>query len=356
MQTTDDGEYIPSKELDRSFRIPKKRTNQEEVAASSHAQVLESSYYNYTPEPQPVMTPCRLDATRNLILQNLQKREFEKPKTYANHLLKDTIPDCYDETLPRELTSLFQPLYCKLCSAQLSSNIVAKLHYKSKNHEKKIRKFLIDYSERTGEPLHKRAKTINKKPKDNDGDESNPLYFYCDVCDLPLTGKLHAESHYMGRNHRKATLGVKTPAGKGHYDMDGKWVREGHKRPVTDPNDDTFGRDFRTQEPVAPGFRCELCNITTTCQEQLESHYNGQKHKKKQRQQNSDTRIVGSPHDNILTSVLTAEADKGDCSVYRTPSGHYYCQICNCSTNSEVQFKQHLQSKNHLKKASQKKA
>lgn len=68
-----------------------------------------------------------------------------------------------DETLPKELKILFQPLYCKLCSVQLSSNIVAKLHYKSKNHEKKIRRFLIEYSERTGQPLHKRAlDTINK--------------------------------------------------------------------------------------------------------------------------------------------------------------------------------------------------
>lgn len=35
---------------------------------------------------------------------------------------------------------------------------MAKLHYKSKNHEKKIRKFLVDYAEKTGEPLHKRAR------------------------------------------------------------------------------------------------------------------------------------------------------------------------------------------------------
>lgn len=53
---------------------------------------------------------------------------------------------------------MFQPLYCKLCTAQLSSNVMAKLHYKSRNHEKKVRKFLIEYSEKTGEPLHKRAK------------------------------------------------------------------------------------------------------------------------------------------------------------------------------------------------------
>lgn len=75
--------------------------------------------------------------------------------------MKETVPDADDSTLPKELTAMFQPLYCKLCTAQLSSNIMAKIHYKSKNHEKNIRKFLIDYSERTGEPLHKRAKADN---------------------------------------------------------------------------------------------------------------------------------------------------------------------------------------------------
>lgn len=72
--------------------------------------------------------------------------------------MKETIPDAEDPTLPKELTAMFQPLYCKLCTAQLSSNIMAKIHYKSKNHEKNIRKYLIDYASKTGKPLHKRAK------------------------------------------------------------------------------------------------------------------------------------------------------------------------------------------------------
>lgn len=69
----------------------------------------------------------------------------------------------HDPSLPKELTAMFQPLFCKLCNMQLSSSVVAKLHYKGKNHEKKIRKYLIDYSVRTGEPLHKRAKLESKK-------------------------------------------------------------------------------------------------------------------------------------------------------------------------------------------------
>lgn len=73
-------------------------------------------------------------------------------------LVKETIPDVDDESLPKDLVAMFQPLYCKLCSAQLSSNVMAKIHYKSKNHEKNVRKYLVEYSDKSGEPLHKRAK------------------------------------------------------------------------------------------------------------------------------------------------------------------------------------------------------
>lgn len=34
----------------------------------------------------------------------------------------------------------------------------------------------------------------------------DPSHFHCNVCDLPLTGRLHAESHYMGRNHQKLVV------------------------------------------------------------------------------------------------------------------------------------------------------
>lgn len=36
-----------------------------------------------------------------------------------------------------------------------------------------------------------------------------------------------------------------------------------------------------------------------------------------------------------------------DLSIYRTPSGQYYCSACNLSLNSESQFTQHCDSKKH---------
>lgn len=100
-------------------------------------------------------------------------------------------------------------------------------------------------------------------------------------------------------------------------------------------------------------------------------HLNGQKHKKKVQQLAND-RIDGSPQglydfcklkksfilyfsgnpENNILSTLSSNVPSDDLSVYRTPSGYYYCNPCNLTLNSEIQFNQHLGSKKHRKKAS----
>lgn len=58
--------------------------------------------------------------------------------------------------LPEEIKKLFKPFVCELCPAKLNSPMSARLHYESKNHEKKINNWLLEWSERTGEPIPKR--------------------------------------------------------------------------------------------------------------------------------------------------------------------------------------------------------
>ncbi|XP_018561543.1 zinc finger matrin-type protein 4-like [Anoplophora glabripennis] len=388
--------------IDRNYKIPKRKSdemttdysnggsNGYNAYSSTDSPVLAGSYYNYyeTPglygpwqqqgvvyptqypvTPTPTNTTPVVPITQNIYnaLSNIQ----EKPKNYKRNIFKEVVPDVDDTTLPKELTSMFQPLYCKLCTAQLSSNVMAKLHYKSRNHEKKVRKFLIEHSQKTGEPLHKRAKVTETAKVEED---KNPAWFHCDMCDLPLTGKLHAESHYMGKNHQKALLGYRPPAGKGYYNEEGKWVRQGSKKGLSLPEgEDGFGVDFRKTEPEAPKpvavpatvttvtatsvssskskFHCEICNVAATCQEQIEMHYKGQKHQKKMRQ-------LGLTPANFFTNVQPQKSDAEvakpldniNLSVYRTPSGDFYCPSCNLTLNSEPQFKIHLRSKGHLKK------
>ncbi|KAJ8917301.1 hypothetical protein NQ315_002319 [Exocentrus adspersus] len=379
--------------MDRNFKIPKRKSdemysNGRSGYTNTENPILANSYYNnsyetprglYGPWQQHgVMYPTQypLSQTRRAgpgpaaepITQNIYNvlsNIKEKPKSYKRNIFTEVAPDVEDATLPKELTSMFQPLFCKLCTAQLSSNVMAKLHYKSKNHEKKIRRFLTEYAERTGEPVHKRAKVAEATVKSEE--DKNPKWFHCEVCDLPLTGKLHAESHYMGKNHQKALLGHRPPAGKGFYNVEGKWVRQStQKGAKLADGEDNFGMDFKPSKPVVVSpppttdgtkhkFLCEVCNVAATCAEQLEMHYKGQKHNKKLRQIGVNPAGLypqkAAPADNQGNDAEAAKPlDNVNLSVYRTPSGDFYCPLCNITLNSESQFKLHLRGKGHLKK------
>lgn len=134
------------------------------------------------------------------------------------------------EGLPEELIKMFKPLCCDLCSAKLNSPSTARLHYESKNHEKKINNWLAAWSGRTGEPCPKRQAVsfyrifhllkfcihikhqisiyiinvyqIQKGPV-------GPNALHCDVCDIALTSLQHAKQHNMGRKHKKYKVFIK---------------------------------------------------------------------------------------------------------------------------------------------------
>ncbi|XP_060533751.1 zinc finger matrin-type protein 3-like [Cylas formicarius] len=395
MQLNEDGEYFSDK---LNFRIPKRKTDEIEPRHTSYQlnarynqqnTPLANSYYNYPYDPKAASAyygnyaqyysqynnssgnQSNPDPIKHNIYKALDDLK-EKPKNQnTKNIFQSTVPDLVDNTLPKDLKLLFQPLFCKLCSTQFSSNNNAKMHYQSKNHEKKIKKWLIDYSEKSGEPLHKRARTSDKNEEEA---QKNPSWFHCDVCDLPLTGRLHAESHYMGKPHQSVLMGHKKPAGQGYYDEEGKWIRlkTVKSKPYNFANgEDNFGISFKKEQeqkkPAAPlvKFHCEVCDINTTCAEQLENHYRGQKHQKKLKQmclshpaQKESAERIGSPPVLPLVApeqVVCPEAvGQIDLAIYRLPSGDYYCPTCNNTTNSEAQFLQHVKSKNHWKKSQQK--
>ncbi|KAK9753135.1 hypothetical protein QE152_g3637 [Popillia japonica] len=349
-------EKIVGKEFDASFTIPRKKEEIEDVQPTS---ILANVYTLKTdgrcsgPARNHVATSVvKSDPKPDSSTSALKRSWLDANITRANQCYRDTFKELYDPTLPAELLSLFQPLFCKLCMFQLSGNSMAKLHYQSKNHDKKVRAWLIEYSERTGEPLHKRAAV----PRTKRNEEYNPKYYHCDICDLALTGKAHAESHYMGKNHQRAVAGKKAPAGKGYYNDEGKWIRT-----EKDPTGDNFGAQFAKKKKTITNWKCKVCDVSVTSASQLEVHIKGTKHKKKLKMVGTDcfTNMIEESDelydpeqvDDEEEEAPTLHVVKDVLSAYRTPSGHYYCKICNLSLNSEFQFTEHLRSKKHGKKS-----
>ena len=119
-----------------------------------------------------------------------------------------------------------------------------------------------------------------------------------------------------------------------------------------------------TAKDATPGkFFCDLCKIGATSQQQLDMHLKGKNHRKNEGKNQPIQPNKKSTHSSalaltpgqvsgaIVRAKLTADSDRRDYSVFRTPSGQFYCSACNLTLNSEAQFVDHAESKRHRKAA-----
>ncbi|XP_063866285.1 zinc finger matrin-type protein 3-like isoform X2 [Scylla paramamosain] len=278
---------------------------------------------------------------------------------------KRPLPVELDPSLPEELVAKFHNNSCELCDVKLNSRIQAKNHYEGKQHRKKVKNYLVENARKDGQPPAKIAKidmsTSRKKLEPLDVSQ-----LYCKCCDLSFTSEQHAQQHYMGRNHQRVLHGLK-PLKAGYYNKEtGKWQRMPPDPRVSverlglnlEPPSEDEGGDS-PKKPLDPDcvkargrFFCELCNVSATSQDQLDGHITGQRHLKAVRLHAKKTSATSTgPSDSILASVIKADEAKKtkskDLSIYRTPSGKYYCSPCDLTLNSESQFAQHVESKKH---------
>ncbi|KAK3885815.1 hypothetical protein Pcinc_010009 [Petrolisthes cinctipes] len=210
---------------------------------------------------------------------------------------KRPLPVEFDPNLPDDLVSKFHNNACELCDVKLNSRIQAKNHYEGKQHTKKVRNYLIENSQKDGQPAAKLPKIDLSTPKK----KVEPLdvsQLYCKCCELSFTSEQHAQQHYLGRNHQRVLHGLK-PLRAGYFNKEtGKWQRMppdprvaaerlGAQTPV-EGSEATEGEGETTKKPpLDPDavkergrFFCELCNVSATSQDQLDGHMSGQRHLK----------------------------------------------------------------------------
>ena len=105
---------------------------------------------------------------------------------------------------------------------------------------------------------------------------------------------------------------------------------------------------------------CEICSISVTSEQHMRLHLNGAKHAKKLKTLDLPPYSENVSENTILTSLMpschtsrawSGSPSKRDYSVFRTPSGQYYCPCCNVTLPNENLIEQHFNSKKHLKQA-----
>lgn len=105
-----------------------------------------------------------------------------------------------------------------------------------------------------------------------------------------------------------------------------------------------------------------MCRVSTTSEHLLQLHLNGAKHKKRLKRQFNAGNVaaVSAVSVTVVAPVEKKKAANNEVSdprfaEYKTPSGKFYCPACDVSLTSEIQLKQHMESKKHDKKVLEKK-
>ncbi|KAH8409228.1 hypothetical protein KR009_010944 [Drosophila setifemur] len=267
-----------------------------------------------------------------------------------------------DKSYPDELNRLIRPQSCDLCRSQMTSLKCAREHYESKAHDRHISAWLARNYTDAGLQAPPVKRLLKEGPV-------GPNAFHCDLCDLALTSTKHARQHYMGRKHKMVEQRFAKPSGAGGYDESGKWKRLSSKSGVPDGRYG-IGTAFLQAEnssasvsgegpsvaaasamdlktPIDGLLSCSLCNIVVTSACQMKLHVGGARHQKILRTASQDPDSIIP----VTLSELDSATADGDLSLsmYRTPTGLYYCKPCNKILNHVTTLQQHLQGKKHRK-------
>ncbi|KAI8435276.1 hypothetical protein MSG28_003615 [Choristoneura fumiferana] len=230
------------------------------------------------------------------------------PDTRAfRYLLRCGVSKESIKNLPKQMLRLIEPQFCGVCSMEFDSFIMSRMHYSSRNHSKNQKKWISQNSQHGTV-----SKEIPLKSRD----------LYCELCDVHITSKTHAESHYAGRPHRAILEGRKKPKNpyllqKGMESRVDQLIRreKKHISIVPKPTPAEVAKETNT---IQKELYCDICKTSVTCTEQMTMHLNGKRHLSKEKQHiirvmNGETGENKNTDDNGEDETENAEdANNGD--------------------------------------------
>ncbi|ETN57747.1 hypothetical protein AND_010673 [Anopheles darlingi] len=123
----------------------------------------------------------------------------------------------------------------------------------------------------------------------------------------------------------------------------------------------TLEQEIRKKEGLdcvdETGTFCLICETSVTSRSEMLMHIKGAKHIKKARTMGVMVRTTPfNPSDTILKSATKPTVRQTDWSLFRMPSGKFYCKTCNLIVADEKLFGQHWYGKKHKLKMRQEQA
>ncbi|KAK1162624.1 zinc finger matrin-type protein 3-like isoform X1 [Acipenser oxyrinchus oxyrinchus] len=218
------------------------------------------------------------------------------------------------------LEDLCRPLYCKLCNVTLNSAQQAQAHYQGKNHNKKLRNFYAGSQQppplrvpEVVEPPVQQPPPPATVPVTQSGSFKTGSRVilatendYCKLCDASFSSPAVAQAHYQGKNHAKRLRLAEAQQRNTFIDTS----EANQRRPGKD------GNEFKIVKTRRNAY---------VPQNMPGPYYNPR------------------PRQRIPR----------DLAMCVTPSGQFYCSMCNSGACEEADFRLHLESKHHKSKVSE---
>uniref|UniRef100_A0A673G8Z4 Zinc finger matrin-type protein 3 n=1 Tax=Sinocyclocheilus rhinocerous TaxID=307959 RepID=A0A673G8Z4_9TELE len=207
------------------------------------------------------------------------------------------------------LEELCKPLYCKLCNVTLNSAQQAQAHYQGKNHSKKLRNFYAGSQQPPPIRIPEVVEPVSQvSPVVGTSGASRVILAtendYCKLCDASFSSPAVAQAHYQGKNHAKRLRLAEAQQNATSLDLSNTQRR-----------------------PRKEGYEYQLM---------------------KNRRAHINTAMPG-PYYNPRPRQRIPR----DLAMCVTPSGQFYCSMCNSGASEEAEFRLHLESKQHKSRVSE---
>lgn len=300
------------------------------------------------------------------------------PITEDTSFMFEGVPDFYRD----KVKNMFSITECKICKSIFDTAISAKKHYTSTygKHGKNLSKFLVSNLE-PGFGFDVDGKTdnvIDIEPKSKKAKKALTVAdnLMCTLCNVQLENEGSAKNHFDSKGHKQKV--------KEFLNIDDNIIDIPLKDPTTLPTNTppclSWNEIAETENSNTVKI-CRLCSVKMSSLISSKDHYSGKSHKKRIRlakqhklptvKKFKKTNFVSggtlSMETNRLlyeqykracenqvnqTSIFGAEStwlkpNYGRFSNCMTPSGHFYCTICNITLPSREKLMHHELSKQH---------
>ncbi|XP_042313867.1 zinc finger matrin-type protein 3 isoform X1 [Sceloporus undulatus] len=250
------------------------------------------------------------------------------------------------------LEELCKPLCCRLCNVTLNSAQQAQAHYQGKNHSKKLRNYYAANSclapTRMSDTLEPATQpVISLQVQGTFSKQGGRVILatendYCKLCDASFSSPAVAQAHYQGKNHAK-----RLRLAEAQNNSFSELSETVGKRRVRKE-----GNEYKMMQNRRNVYAAQNNTGITSERYSCYMMYKLEHHK------------------GITFSLDCCEASNAqrqcpyfnprsrqriprDLAMCVTPSGQFYCSMCNAGASEEAEFRQHLESKQHKSKVSE---